>query len=213
MNTTLEKLGKFGVVPVVVLDDVKDAAPLAKALCNGGLACAEVTFRTDAAEESIRIMTSQYPEMIVGAGTVLTKEQVDRAVAAGARFIVTPGLDPEIVRYCMEKDIPVTPGVVTPSELAQAYALGLRLVKFFPAEPSGGLPMIKALAAPYNMMQFMPTGGISAATLTDYLHYEKIFACGGSWMVKGSLIKAGEFDKITELTREAVELVHTVREV
>lgn len=213
MNTTLEKLGKFGVVPVVVLDDVKDAAPLAKALCDGGLACAEVTFRTDAAEESIRIMTSQYPEMIVGAGTVLTKEQVDRAVAAGARFIVTPGLDPEIVRYCMEKDIPVTPGVVTPSELAQAYALGLRLVKFFPAEPSGGLPMIKALAAPYNMMQFMPTGGISAATLTDYLHYEKIFACGGSWMVKGSLIKAGEFDKITELTREAVELVHTVREV
>lgn len=213
MNTTLEKLGKFGVVPVVVLDDVKDAAPLAKALCDGSLACAEVTFRTDAAEESIRIMTSQYPEMIVGAGTVLTKEQVDRAVAAGARFIVTPGLDPEIVRYCMEKDIPVTPGVVTPSELAQAYALGLRLVKFFPAEPSGGLPMIKALAAPYNMMQFMPTGGISAATLTDYLHYEKIFACGGSWMVKGSLIKAGEFDKITELTREAVELVHTVREV
>ena len=213
MNTTLEKLGKFGVVPVVVLDDAKDAAPLAKALCNGGLACAEVTFRTDAAEESIRIMTSQYPEMIVGAGTVLTKEQVDRAVAAGARFIVTPGLDPEIVRYCMEKGVPVTPGVVTPSELAQAYALGLRLVKFFPAEPSGGLPMIKALAAPYNMMQFMPTGGISAATLTDYLHYEKIFACGGSWMVKGSLIKAGEFDKITELTREAVELVHTVREV
>ena len=213
MNTTLEKLGKFGVVPVVVLDDAKDAAPLAKALCDGGLACAEVTFRTDAAEESIRIMTSQYPEMIVGAGTVLTKEQVDRAVAAGARFIVTPGLDPEIVRYCMEKDIPVTPGVVTPSELAQAYALGLRLVKFFPAEPSGGLPMIKALAAPYNMMQFMPTGGISAATLTDYLHYEKIFACGGSWMVKGSLIKSGDFDKITALTKEAVELVHTVREV
>ena len=128
MSTTLEKLGKFGVVPVVVLDDVKDAAPLAKALCDGGLACAEVTFRTDAAEESIRIMTSQYPEMIVGAGTVLTKEQVDRAVAAGARFIVTPGLDPEIVRYCMEKGVPVTPGVVTPSELAQAYSLGLRLV-------------------------------------------------------------------------------------
>ena len=213
MNTTLEKLGKFGVVPVVVLDDANDAAPLAKALCDGGLACAEVTFRTDAAEESIRIMTSQYPEMIVGAGTVLTKEQVDRAVAAGARFIVTPGLDPEIVRYCMEKGVPVTPGVVTPSELAQAYALGLRLVKFFPAEPSGGLPMIKALAAPYNMMQFMPTGGISASTLCDYLRYEKIFACGGSWMVKGSLIKTGEFDKITELTKEAVELVHTVREV
>lgn len=211
MNTTLEKLGKFGVVPVVVLDDVKDAAPLAKALCDGGLACAEVTFRTDAAEESIRIMTSQYPDMIVGAGTVLTKEQVDRAVAAGARFIVTPGLDPEIVRYCMEKGVPVTPGVVTPSELAQAYALGLRLVKFFPAEPSGGLPMIKALAAPYNMMQFMPTGGISASTLPDYLRYEKIFACGGSWMVKGDMIKAGEFDKIEAMTKEAVEIVKEVR--
>ena len=189
MNTTLEKLGQFGVVPVVVLDDAKDAAPLAKALCEGGLACAEVTFRTDAAEESIRIMTEAYPEMVVGAGTVLTTEQVDRAVAAGAKFIVTP------------------------SELAQAYSLGLRLVKFFPAEPSGGLPMIKALAAPYNMMQFMPTGGISAATLPDYLRYEKIFACGGSWMVKGDLIKAGDFERITALTKEAVELVHSIREV
>ena len=213
MNATLEKLGQFGVVPVVVLDDAKDAKPLAKALCDGGLACAEVTFRTDAAEESIRIMTEAYPEMIVGAGTVLTTEQADRAIAAGARFIVTPGLDPEIVRHCIAKNIPITTGVVTPSELAQAYALGLRIVKFFPAEPSGGLPMIKALAAPYYMMQFMPTGGISAATLPDYLRYEKIFACGGSWMVKGDLIKSGDFDKITSLTKEAVELVRSIREV
>ena len=213
MNTTLEKLGQFGVVPVVVLDDAKDAKPLAKALCDGGLACAEVTFRTNAAEESIRIMTEAYPEMVVGAGTVLTTEQADRAIAAGASFIVTPGLDPEIVRHCIEKNIPITPGVVTPSELAQAYSLGLRIVKFFPAEPSGGLPMIKALAAPYYMMQFMPTGGISAATLSDYLRYEKIFACGGSWMVKGELIKSGDFDKITSLTKEAVELVRSIREV
>ena len=213
MNTTLEKLGQFGVVPVVVLDDAKDAKPLAKALCDGGLACAEVTFRTDAAEESIRIMTEAYPEMVVGAGTVLTTEQADRAIAAGASFIVTPGLDPEIVRHCIEKNIPITPGVVTPSELAQAYSLGLRIVKFFPAEPSGGLPMIKALAAPYYMMQFRPTGGISAATLSDYLRYEKIFACGGSWMVKGELIKSGDFDKITSLTKEAVELVRSIREV
>lgn len=213
MNTTLEKLGQFGVVPVVVLDDAKDAKPLAKALCDGGLACAEVTFRTDAAEESIRIMTEAYPEMVVGAGTVLTTEQADRAIAAGASFIVTPGLDPEIVRHCIEKNIPITPGVVTPSELAQAYSLGLRIVKFFPAEPSGGLSMIKALAAPYYMMQFMPTGGISAATLSDYLRYEKIFACGGSWMVKGELIKSGDFDKITSLTKEAVELVRSIREV
>lgn len=213
MNKTLEKLGQFGVVPVVVLDDAKDAAPLAKALCEGGLACAEVTFRTDAAAESIRIMTETCPEMVVGAGTVLTTEQVDRAIAAGAKFIVTPGLDPEIVTYGIERGIPVTPGVVSPSELAQAYKLGLRLVKFFPAEPSGGLPMIKALAAPYNMMQFMPTGGISAATLPDYLRYEKIFACGGSWMVKGDLIKSGNFERITALTKEAVELVHSIREV
>ena len=213
MNATLEKLGQFGVVPVVVLDDAKDAKPLAKALCDGGLACAEVTFRTDAAEESIRIMTEACPEMVVGAGTVLTTEQADRAIAAGASFIVTPGLDPEIVRHCIEKNIPITPGVVTPSELAQAYSLGLRIVKFFPAEPSGGLPMIKALAAPYYMMQFMPTGGISAATLSDYLRYEKIFACGGSWMVKGELIKSGDFDKITSLTKEAVELVRSIREV
>ena len=213
MMTIEERFEDFGVVPVVVLDDVKDALPLAKALTEGGLPCAEVTFRTDAAEDSIRIMSEAYPEMVVGAGTVLTTEQVDRAVAAGAKFIVTPGLDPVIVKYCLEKKIPVTPGIVTPSELAQAYSLGLRLVKFFPAEPSGGLTMIKALAAPYNMMQFMPTGGISASTLPDYLRYEKIFACGGSWMVKGSLIKAGNFDKITELTREAVELVHSVREV
>lgn len=213
MNTTLKKLGHFGVVPVVVLDDAKDAKPLAKALCDGGLACAEVTFRTDAAEESIRIMTEAYPQMLVGAGTVLTTDQADRAIAAGASFIVTPGLDPEIVRHCIEKNIPITPGVVTPSELAQAYTLGLRIVKFFPAEPSGGLPMIKALAAPYYMMQFMPTGGISAATLPDYLRYEKILACGGSWMVKGELIKSGDFDKITSLTKEAVELVHSIREV
>ena len=213
MNSTLKKLGQFGVVPVVVLDDAKDAAPLAKALCEGGLACAEVTFRTDAAAESIRIMTETCPEMVVGAGTVLTTEQVDRAIAAGAKFIVTPGLDPEIVTYGIERGIPVTPGVVSPSELAQAYKLGLRLVKFFPAEPSGGLPMIKALAAPYNMMQFMPTGGISAATLPDYLRYEKIFACGGSWMVKSDLIKSGNFERITALTKEAVELVHSIREV
>lgn len=213
MNTTLEKLGQFGVVPVVVLDDAKDAKPLAKALCDGGLACAEVTLRTNAAEESIRIMTEACPEMVVGAGTVLTTEQADRAIAAGASFIVTPGLDPEIVRHCIEKNIPITPGVVTPSELAQAYSLGLRIVKFFPAEPSGGLPMIKALAAPYYMMQFMPTGGISSATLSDYLRYEKIFACGGSWMVKGELIKSGDFDKITSLTKEAVELVRSIREV
>lgn len=213
MNTTLEKLHQFGIVPVVVLDDAKDAAPLAKALCSGGLACAEVTFRTEAAEESIRIMAQEFPEMIVGAGTVLTIEQVDRAVNAGAKFIVTPGFDSEIVAYCQEKEIPITPGVVTPSEMAQAVKFGLDIVKFFPAEPSGGLSMIKAVAAPYTMLRFMPTGGLNPQNVGSYLQYDRIFACGGSWMVKSSLIDAGDFEQITALTKEAVELVQKYREV
>lgn len=212
MNKVLEKLGQFGIVPVVVLEDAKDAAPLAKALCDGGLACAEVTFRTDAAEESIRIMTKEFPEMVVGAGTVLTTEQVDRAVEAGAQFIVSPGLNPKVVKYCQEKNVPVTPGVVTPGEIEKALELGLDVVKFFPAEPSGGLPMIKAVAAAYTTLKFMPTGGINPQNMTEYLKYEKIFACGGSWMVKGNLVKEGAFDKITALTKEAVDLVKAVRE-
>lgn len=213
MNITLKKLEQFGIVPVVVLEDTKDAAPLAKALCDGGLACAEVTFRTDAAEESIRIMTKEFPEMVVGAGTVLTTEQVDRAVNAGAQFIASPGFNPAVVKYCIEKNIPVTPGVVTPSEMEKAIEMGLEVVKFFPAEPSGGLEMIKAVAAPYTMLKFMPTGGINPKNIVPYLQYEKILACGGSWMVKGNLISEGAFDKITDLTKEAVELVRSSREV
>lgn len=204
MNEVLEKIQKIGIVPVVVLNDAKDAAPLAKALCEGGLPCAEVTFRTDAAEESIRIMTTEYPEMLVGAGTVLTTEQVDRAIGAGARFIVSPGLNPKVVKYCIEKGIPVTPGTSNPSDVEQAIELGLDVVKFFPAEAAGGIDMIKAMAAPYTNMKFMPTGGINAKNINNYLSFPKILACGGSWMVKGDLIAAGEFDKITELTREAV---------
>ena len=149
MSTVAEKFAGYGVVPVVVLDDAKDAAPLAKALVEGGLPCAEVTFRTAAAEESIKIMASEYPEILVGAGTVLTIEQVDRAVAAGAKFIVSPGFDPEIVDYCLSKDIPVFPGCITPSEVAQAVKRGLKVVKFFPAEQFGGVATIKAMAAPY----------------------------------------------------------------
>ncbi|MCI7813326.1 MAG: bifunctional 4-hydroxy-2-oxoglutarate aldolase/2-dehydro-3-deoxy-phosphogluconate aldolase [Lachnospiraceae bacterium] len=204
MNEVLQKIQKIGIVPVVVLNDAKDAAPLAKALCDGGLPCAEVTFRTDAAEESIRIMASEFPEMLVGAGTVLTTEQVDRAVAAGAKFIVSPGLNPKVVRYCIEKGVPITPGTSNPSDVEQAIELGLEVVKFFPAEAAGGLNMIKSMAAPYTNMKFMPTGGISAKNLNSYLAFPKILACGGSWMVKGDLVAAGEFDKITELTKEAV---------
>ena len=211
MKTIAEQFYEHGVVPVVVLEEVKDALPLAAALVEGGLPCAEVTFRTEAAEESISLMSEKYPEMLVGAGTVLTIEQVDRAVTAGAKFIVSPGFDPEIVDYCLEKKIPVFPGCITPSEVAQAVKRVLQVVKFFPAEQAGGVAMIKAMAAPYTMVKFMPTGGISAKNLADYLSFGKILCCGGSWMVKGNLIKNGEFDKIRELTKEAVELAAKIR--
>lgn len=211
MKELAEKFQKFGVVPVVVLEDTKDAAPLAKALVEGGLPCAEVTFRTEAAEASIRLMAEQYPEMLVGAGTVLTKEQVDAAVKAGAKFIVSPGFDPEIVDYCLEKEIPVLPGCISPSEVAQAVKRGLNIVKFFPAETAGGLAMIKAMAAPYTGIKFMPTGGINAKNLEEYLSCDKILCCGGSWMVKGDMVKAGEFDKIREMTKEARQLVDAIR--
>lgn len=210
MKTIEEQFREALVVPVVVLNDAKDALPLADALVEGGLPCAEVTFRTDAAEESIRLMAEKYPDMLVGAGTVLTIEQVDRAVKAGAKFIVSPGFDPEIVDYCLEKEIPVFPGCITPSEVAQAVKRDLKVVKFFPAEQFGGVATIKAMAAPYTMVKFMPTGGISAKNLKDYLSCDKILCCGGSWMVKGDLIKAGKFDKIRELTKEAVALAKEI---
>ena len=200
----LEQIYKVGIVPVIALDDAKDAAPLAGALCRGGLPCAEVTFRTDAAEESIRIMSKEYPNMLVGAGTVLTIDQVDRAVNAGAKFIVSPGLDPEVVKYCISKNIPVVPGTATPSDVEAAYALGLEVVKFFPAEAAGGVEMIKAICGPFNKMRFMATGGINAKNLKEYLDFPKLLACGGTWMVKKDLITAGKFDEIEALTREAV---------
>lgn len=211
MNEVLEKIQEIGIVPVVVLNDAKDAALLAQALCNGGLPCAEVTFRTAAAEEAIRIMSEQFPDMLIGAGTVLTTEQVDRAVAAGAKFIVSPGLNPRIVKYCVEKGVLITPGCTNPSDIEQALENGLEVVKFFPAEPAGGLKMIKAMAAPYVGMKFMPTGGINQNNVKDYLAYDRIIACGGSWMVKGDLVDAGDFEKIEELTREAVEIVKESR--
>ena len=203
MKSIEERFAELKVVPVVVLNNVKDAASLAKALVEGGLPCAEVTFRTEAAAESLRIMAEAYPDMLVGAGTVLTTEQVDKAVEAGAKFIVSPGFDPEIVDYCIEKNIPVFPGCATPSEVAQAVKRGLKVVKFFPAEQAGGLAMIKAMAAPYNMLEFMPTGGINTKNLKEYLACDKILCCGGSWMVKGDMVEAGEFEKIKKLTEEA----------
>ena len=205
------KIAESLIVPVVVLEDAKDAKPLAKALVNGGLPCAEVTFRTKAAAESIKIMTTEYPDMLVGAGTVLTTAQVDLAVESGAKFIVSPGFDPEIVDYCLSKDIPVFPGCVTPSEVAQAVKRGLKVVKFFPAGQFGGVATIKALAAPYVGLKFMPTGGVNAKNLEEYLNCSSIIACGGSWMVKGDMIKAGEFDKIEAMTKEAVTLAKSIR--
>lgn len=211
MESIFEEIKELGIVPVVVLDDAKDAVPLAKALCEGGLPCAEVTFRTDAAEESIRIMSEKYPDMLIGAGTVLTTDQVDRAVAAGAKFIVSPGLNPRIVKYCIGKGVPICPGCASPSDIEQALENGLKVVKFFPAEAAGGLPMIKAMAAPYVGVMFMPTGGIKPSNVRSYLEYDRILACGGSWMVPGNLVKEGDFEKITELTREAVGIVKEVR--
>lgn len=202
----IKKIEDIKIVPVVVLNDAENAKPLAKALCEGGLPCAEVTFRTGAAEESIRIMHEAYPEMIIGAGTVLTTEQVERAVRAGASFIVSPGFDPEIVDYCIEKSIPVFPGCITPSEIAQAVKRGLKVVKFFPAEQFGGVDTIKALAAPYVGLKFMPTGGINAGNIKDYLECKSVIACGGSWMVKGNIIEAKEFERIKEMTITAVSL-------
>ena len=211
MNAVLEQISKIGIVPVVKIDRAEDALPLAKALCAGGLPCAEVTFRTDAAAEAIRIMTANFPDMCVGAGTVLNAEQVDAAVAAGAKFIVSPGFNPAVVRYCLEKDIPVTPGTQTPSEMEQAIEMGLDVVKFFPAEPAGGLAMIKAVAAPYTMLKFMPTGGINLNNVEAYLQYDRILACGGSWMVKGDLIKSGKFDEIAKMTKDAADIVKRIR--
>ncbi len=207
MNIILEKLSKLGIVPVIVLNNSEDAAPLAKALCNGGLPCAEVTFRTEAATKSIEIMTREFPDMLVGAGTVLTTDQVDAAMQAGAKFIVSPGFNPNIVKYCLEKGILIIPGCTNPSDIEKAIECGLEVVKFFPAEACGGLEMMKAISAPYTKMKFMPTGGISTKNLTSYLGFDRVVACGGSWMVNQDLIMSGNFNRITELTNDAVSLV------
>ena len=211
MNEVLKKIGQTGIVPVVVLNEVKDAVPLAQSLINGGLPCAEVTFRTDAAQQSIAEISKNFPQMFVGAGTVLTTEQVDRAVDAGAKFIVSPGFNPKVVEYCIKKGYPVTPGIMTPTELEMALEFGLDVVKFFPAENAGGLKMIKAMAAPYTKMKFMPTGGINPQNVREYLQCDKILACGGSWMVKGDLINNGNFAEIEKLTKEASQIVKEIR--
>lgn len=203
----LKELSLIGIVPVIAINDAADAVPLAKALCEGGLPCAEVTFRTAAAEEAIRNMTQACPDMLVGAGTVLTNEQVDRAVAAGAKFIVSPGLNPTTVKHCQEIGIPVCPGTSNPSDIEVALSLGLKTVKFFPAEAAGGLKYIKSIAAPYVDVTFMPTGGVNEKNLLDYLSFKKIICCGGSWMVPSDALAAKDWDRIRSLVSSAVALM------
>jgi 2-dehydro-3-deoxyphosphogluconate aldolase/(4S)-4-hydroxy-2-oxoglutarate aldolase len=204
MSDVFETLEKLGLVPVIKIDDPEKAVPLAKALQAGLLPCAEVTFRTAAGEESIRRISAAMPDMLVGAGTVLSPAQVDSALAAGAQFIVSPGFNPKVVAYCLEKKVPVIPGCANPSDIEAALEYGLTVVKFFPAEQAGGLPYIKALAAPYAGIKFVPTGGINAHNVAEYSAYNRILACGGSWMVPSEALAAGDFEKITRLCREAV---------
>lgn len=205
MHEVLKKIGVIGIVPVIKINNLENAVPLAKALCEGGLPVAEVTFRTAHAQEAIARISKELPEMLVGAGTVLTTEQVDAAIEAGAKFIVSPGFNPTVVKYCIDRGVAVTPGCVSPSDIEKAIELGLDVVKFFPAEAYGGLKTIKALSGPYSNIKFIPTGGIDPSNLNAYLAFDKVVACGGSWMVKEDLINNGEFDKINALAKEAVE--------
>lgn len=211
MDELISTLEQIGIVPVVVIEREEDALPLARALMEGGLPCAEVTFRTPHAVEAIRLMTSAYPEMLVGAGTVLTPEQADEAKAAGARFIVAPGLNLRVVEHVRSIGLPMIPGVCTPSDIERALELGLDHLKFFPAEQSGGLAMIKALSGPYHTVRFMPTGGINPGNVRDYLAFGKVFCCGGTWFVNKRLLSEGRFDEIKWLVHEAAQIVHVVR--
>lgn len=204
MNGTLKKIYETGIVPVIAVDDAKQAVPLAQALLRGGLDVAEITFRTDAAESAMRAITENVPEMLVGAGTVLTKEQLDRALKAGAKFIVTPGFNPEMVKYAISKDALIIPGTATGGEMEQAMSFGLEAVKFFPAEQNGGIEKLKALAAPYKNLNWLPTGGINERNLNDYLSFTQILACGGTWMVKKSLIQDERWDEIERRSRLAI---------
>jgi 2-dehydro-3-deoxyphosphogluconate aldolase/(4S)-4-hydroxy-2-oxoglutarate aldolase len=211
MSEVLERLGFLGVVPVVKIDRVEEVEKLGRALLKGCLPCAEITFRTSAAEEAIQILSSSLPEIILGAGTVLSVDQAEKAVNAGARFIVSPGFNPIVVDWCLEKEIPVTPGVATPTEIEMALNKGLKILKFFPAEALGGVKILKALAAPYKDIKFIPTGGINPENLADYIRLPCVHACGGSWLVKSKMISEAEFSKITALAKKAREIVIETR--
>ncbi len=212
MNALNQAISKIGVVPVIKLSyPQRDAAPLAKALCEGGLPVAEVTFRAAGAADAIRIMKETCPEMIVGAGTVTTTDHIDQTIAAGGQFIVTPGFDPELVAYAQEKNIPIFPGCTTPTDYHAALKFGLELIKFFPAEQSGGLAKIKAMSAPFPMFKVMPTGGINLKNLETYLSASVIAACGGSYMVTADLIEGNKWDEIIDLCKQTRAIVDKVR--
>lgn len=211
MDACIKELYRIGIVPVVALEDAADALPLGAALKKGGVSAIEVTFRTAAAADAIRLLSREMPELLVGAGTVITKAQADDAIEAGAKFIVSPGFQPELVSYVLSKGLPMCPGTATPGEMEQAMALGLSAVKFFPAEQNGGAPMLKALSAPYRDLLFMPTGGVKLENLRTYLALDQVFACGGTWLATKDDIKAKAFDKITARTREAVKTMLNFR--
>jgi 2-dehydro-3-deoxyphosphogluconate aldolase / (4S)-4-hydroxy-2-oxoglutarate aldolase len=211
MAEALAALGRIGLVPVITIASPHDAVPLAKALLDGGIGCAEVTFRTPAAAEAIASISGACREMLVGAGTVLTVGQAEQATRAGAQYIVAPGFDPAVVGWCQERDVPVLPGVATPTDISLALASGLDLLKFFPAEAMGGVPMLQALSAPFASVRFIPTGGVTPANLPQYLALPNVVACGGSWMAKEGMISAGKFTEIARLSRQACAIVRQVR--
>jgi len=211
MQPVFSDLRSIGIVPVVVLERADDAAPLGEALLRGGLPCAEVTLRTEAAVEGIRMLNRRCPGLLIGAGTVLTPEQADSAAEAGARFFVAPGFNPRVVEHCLRRSLPILPGCATPSDIEQALERGLDAVKFFPAEPLGGLAMLRALAGPYRGVQFMPTGGINAGNVGAYLAYDRVLACGGSWMIDAALLREGRFDRIAENVEAAARIARQFR--
>ena len=211
MSEIIKQLGEIGIIPVVAIEDAATAVSLGQALVDGGLPCAEITFRTAAAADAIRNMSAAFPDMLVGAGTVLTVQQAETAKAAGAKFIVTPGFDAAVVDWCLANDMPITPGVMTPTEINMALNKGITLVKFFPAEAAGGIKSLKAIGGPYVGVKFIPTGGISAANLADYLRLPMVHACGGSFMVAKQMISDGQFDEITALAKTAVSIVQSTR--
>jgi len=210
MNNIFKELSSYKIIPVIIIDDEKNSLPLANALIEGGLPVAEITFRTKAAGEAIRNIAKNFPNMLLGAGTVLTIDQVKFAVDAGSKFIVSPGLNPKVVEFCIQNNITITPGVATPTEIERALEFDLEVLKFFPAEALGGLNYLKAISAPFPKLKFIPTGGIDEKNILNYLQFSKVIACGGSWMVKSELITNKKFEEIKNLTLRALNIVKQI---